>query len=104
MRRNRSASSTRWLPDAELDAAAEALVARLGEKSRAGLRGAKHLANLTSDDRPAPPACVREIDFVHRYATTERDATEGLVALQGEAQAGVLALIEGTELNVCPAR
>jgi enoyl-CoA hydratase len=67
--------------DAELDAAAEALVARLGEKSRVGLRGAKHLANLTLTTDLAA-GLRQEIDFVHRYATTERDATEGLVAFK----------------------
>jgi enoyl-CoA hydratase len=69
------------VPDAELDAAAEALVARLGEKSRVGLRGAKHLANLSLTTDLAT-GLRQEIDFVHRYATTERDATEGLVAFK----------------------
>ena len=35
------------VPDAELGSAATALITRLGDKSRVGLRGAKHLANLT---------------------------------------------------------
>ncbi|MCZ7659314.1 MAG: enoyl-CoA hydratase/isomerase family protein [Xanthobacteraceae bacterium] len=69
------------VPDADLDSAATALVARLGEKSRAGLRGAKHLANLTSTTDLAT-GLRREIDFVHRYATSEHDATEGLVAFK----------------------
>lgn len=69
------------VPDAELDAAAAALVARLGEKSRIGLRGAKHLANLTLTTDLAT-GLRQEIDFVHHYATTERDATEGLMAFK----------------------
>lgn len=67
--------------DAELDAAAEALVARLSEKSRAGLRGAKYLTNLTLTT-DLDNGLRQEIDFVHHYATTERDATEGLVAFK----------------------
>ncbi len=69
------------VPDTELDAAAEALVARLGKKSRVGLRGAKHLANLSLTTELAA-GLQQEIDFVHRYATTEHDATEGLVAFK----------------------
>jgi len=69
------------VPDAELDAAAAALVAKLGDKSRAGLRGAKHLANLTLTTDLAT-GLRQEIDFVHRYATTEPDATEGLIAFK----------------------
>ncbi len=69
------------VPDTELDAAAEALVARLGQKSRVGLRGAKHLANLSLTTELAA-GLQQEIDFVHRYATTEHDATEGLVAFK----------------------
>ncbi len=67
--------------DADLEAAVTALAARLGEKSRVGLRGAKHLANLalTTD---LETGLKQEIDYVHRYATTERDATEGLVAFK----------------------
>ena len=63
------------------DAAAAALVAKLGDKSRAGLRGAKHLANLTLTTDLAT-GLRQEIDFVHRYATTEPDATEGLIAFK----------------------
>ncbi|MDI3468895.1 MAG: Enoyl-CoA hydratase [Pseudolabrys sp.] len=69
------------VPDGELDAAAVALVARLGEKSRAGLRGAKHLANLMLATDLAT-GLRQEIEFVHRYATTEPDATEGLMAFK----------------------
>ncbi len=69
------------VPDAELESAAKALVEKLGEKSRAGLRGAKHLANLTLTTDLAT-GLRQEIDFVHRYATTEPDATEGLIAFK----------------------
>jgi enoyl-CoA hydratase/carnithine racemase len=67
--------------DAELDEAVNALVAGLGAKSRVGLRGAKHLTNLTLTT-DLETGLKREIDFVHRYATTEPDATEGLVAFK----------------------
>lgn len=67
--------------DADLEKAALALVAKLGEKSRAGLRGAKHLANLTLTT-DLDDGLRQEIEFVHRYATTEPDATEGLVAFK----------------------
>ncbi|HEV2677387.1 MAG TPA: enoyl-CoA hydratase/isomerase family protein [Aliidongia sp.] len=69
------------VPDGELEPAVTALAARLGEKSRAGLRGAKHLANLTLTT-DLETGLRQEIDFVHRYATTEPDATEGLVAFK----------------------
>jgi enoyl-CoA hydratase len=69
------------VPDADLQAAAAALVAKLGEKSRAGLRGAKYLANLTLTTDLAS-GLRQEIEFVHRYATTEPDATEGLIAFK----------------------
>ena len=69
------------VPDDALDAAATAMIADLDEKSRVGLRGAKHLANLTlSTDLAA--GLRQEIEFVHRYATTEPDATEGLMAFK----------------------
>ena len=71
----------RVVPDADLASAATALVAQLDEKSRAGLRGAKYLANLTLTTDLAT-GLQQEIEYVHRYATTERDATEGLVAFR----------------------
>ena len=61
--------------------AVNALVAGLGAKSRVGLRGAKHLTNMTLTT-DLETGLKREIDFVHRYATTEPDATEGLVAFK----------------------
>lgn len=69
------------VPDAELEAATIALIKKLSEKSRAGLRGAKYLANLTLTTDLAS-GLRQEIEFVHRYATTEPDATEGLVAFK----------------------
>ena len=74
-------SSTRWCPIPSSTPLSEALVARLGQKSRVGLRGAKHLANLSLTTDLAI-GLRQEIDFVHRYATTEHDATEGLVAFK----------------------
>ncbi len=67
--------------DAELEATVTALVARLGEKSRVGLSGAKHLANLTLTT-DLETGLRQEIEFVHRYATTDPDATEGLIAFK----------------------
>jgi enoyl-CoA hydratase/carnithine racemase len=69
------------VPDDELDAAIDRLIVQLSAKSRVGLRGAKHLANLTLTHDLAS-GLRQEIDFVHRYATTEPDATEGLVAFR----------------------
>jgi len=72
---------SRVVPDGELDQAVDTLIAGLGEKSRVGLRGAKHLTNLTLTTDLAT-GLRREIEFVHRYATTEPDATEGLLAFK----------------------
>ena len=69
------------VPDEALDQAVDALVAGLDEKSRVGLRGAKHLTNLTLTTDLAT-GLKREIEFVHHYATTEPDATEGLLAFK----------------------
>ena len=69
------------VPDEALDQAVDALVAGLVEKSRVGLRGAKHLTNLTLTTDLAT-GLKREIEFVHHYATTEPDATEGLLAFK----------------------
>jgi enoyl-CoA hydratase/carnithine racemase len=67
--------------DVDLDKAVDALVTGLREKSRVGLRGAKHLTNMTLTT-DLETGLKREVDFVHRYATTEPDATEGLVAFK----------------------
>jgi enoyl-CoA hydratase len=72
---------TKVVPDTELVAQAEAWVASLSEKSGAGLAGAKRLANMTLD-LPYEEGLKAEIAFVHRYATTEPDATEGLIAFK----------------------
>jgi enoyl-CoA hydratase len=69
------------VPAAELEARALAFVAGLLDKSRAGVRGAKHLANLAMTT-PLAEGLAEEIAFVHRYATTEADATEGLIAFK----------------------
>ena len=68
-------------PDAELDARVGALIERVLAASPAGLAGAKHLVNQGMRlDLDA--ALAMERDYVHRYATTEPDATEGLLAFQ----------------------
>lgn len=67
--------------DDELESSVEKLIGRLAEKSRVGLRGAKHLVNLTLT-KDLAGGLREEMDFVHRYATTEPDATEGLLAFK----------------------
>lgn len=72
---------TKVVPDAALlDAAAE-WVAGMAGKSPVGLAGAKRLANMTLDT-PYEEGLREEIAFVHLYATTEPDATEGLIAFK----------------------
>ncbi|BBK41674.1 enoyl-CoA hydratase [Allostella vacuolata] len=69
------------VPLADLVTHVDALVAGLMERSRAGVAGMKHLVN--EGMRGAVGEGLRmEVDFVHRYATTHPDATEGLVAFQ----------------------
>jgi enoyl-CoA hydratase/carnithine racemase len=69
------------VPAAELDAAALRLVDGMAEKSPVGLRGAKHLTNLTLT-MPIAAGLKYEMAYVHRYATEEPDATEGLIAFR----------------------
>lgn len=72
---------TKVVPDADLLAEAEAWIAGMATKSAVGLAGAKRLANMTLDT-PYEEGLRQEIAFVHRYATTEPDATEGLMAFK----------------------
>ena len=69
------------VPADELQAAALRWVAELGEKSPVGVKGAKYLTNLTLT-HPMEEGLRREMDYVHRYATEEPDATEGLIAFR----------------------
>jgi enoyl-CoA hydratase/carnithine racemase len=66
---------------ADPEAAVAELVAGLSRKSRAGLAGAKHLANLTLS-LDLDDGLKAEIAYVRAYATTEPDATEGLLAFK----------------------
>jgi enoyl-CoA hydratase len=72
---------TRVAADAELIAEAKQWIAGMETKSPVGLAGAKRLANMTLDT-PYEEGLREEIAFVHRYATTEPDATEGLIAFK----------------------
>ena len=67
------------VPGARLMAHAHEFTASLAVKSASGLCGIKHLVNegLQMD---LDAALDYEIDYVHRYATTDPDATEGLRA------------------------
>jgi enoyl-CoA hydratase/carnithine racemase len=67
--------------EAELDAAVNRLLDKMRPKSRVGLSSAKHLANATLS-MDLDTGLKHEIEFVHRYATTEPDAIEGLVAFK----------------------
>jgi enoyl-CoA hydratase len=69
------------VPADELDAAALRTVDGLVEKSPVGVRGAKHLANLALT-LPLAEGLKYEMDYVHNYATTVTDATEGLIAFR----------------------
>ncbi len=69
------------VPAAELAAHVDALVTGLLERSRAGVEGMKHLVNEGMRGTAAEGLRM-EIDYVHRYATTHPDATEGLVAFK----------------------
>jgi enoyl-CoA hydratase len=72
---------TKVVADEALLAAADTWVAGMAGKSAVGLAGAKRLANMTLDT-PYEEGLREEIAFVHRYATTEPDATEGLIAFK----------------------
>ncbi|MEP9360420.1 enoyl-CoA hydratase/isomerase family protein [Sphingomonas sp. KR3-1] len=72
---------TRVVPDGELIAAAQGWIEGMSAKSPVGLAGAKRLANLTLETT-YEEGLRQEIAFVHNYATTEPDATEGLIAFK----------------------
>lgn len=69
------------VPDGQLVERAHALAAGLLEKSRSGLRGMKHLVNAGMQGT-LEAGLALEMDYVHRYATTDPDATEGLAAFR----------------------
>jgi enoyl-CoA hydratase len=69
------------VPADQLDAAVARIVADLAGKSPVGVRGAKHLANQTLSLSLAD-GLGYEMDYVHDYATTVADATEGLIAFR----------------------
>lgn len=71
----------RVVPAAELIDSAVTLGNSLAEKSGAGVRGAKHLTHIAATT-PLNEGLDYELKFVHRYATTEPDATEGLLAFK----------------------
>lgn len=69
------------VPADRLDEAAMRYVDELAAKSPVGVKGAKHLANLTLT-MPLAEGLKYEMDYVHNYATTVTDATEGLIAFR----------------------
>lgn len=69
------------VPGERLMARVEALVGELLARSPAGLRGAKHLVNRGLEGSLASGLQL-ELAYVHRHATTEPDAIEGLLAFR----------------------
>lgn len=73
------------VPGSELMPRAQAFARKLAAHSPSGLRGAKHLVNQGME-MPLAEALEFEIGYVHRYATTDPDATEGLHAFAEKRQ------------------
>jgi enoyl-CoA hydratase len=69
------------VPAADLPATAMRYVTDMAEKSPVGIRGVKHLTNLTLT-MGLEQGLEYELAYVHRYATEEPDATEGLIAFK----------------------
>lgn len=69
------------VPLAEIEAALSSLIDDLLQKSPLGLSGAKYLTN-TGIIGSRDPALELELQYVLRYATTSRDAYEGLTAFK----------------------
>lgn len=65
--------------DARLLERAREVAASLLEKSHSGVKGMKHLVNAGMRGS-LEAGLALELDYVHRYATTDPDATEGLLA------------------------
>ncbi len=65
--------------EAAFDRGIIALVEKIEQKSPAGVRGAKWLLN-EAVDLDLEGGLRAEMDYVHKYATTERDPREGLRA------------------------
>jgi enoyl-CoA hydratase len=63
------------------EAGIEGLVKKILAKSPVGLRGAKHLLN-TAIRTDLEAGLRSEIEYVQKYATTERDPIEGLMAFK----------------------
>jgi enoyl-CoA hydratase/carnithine racemase len=72
---------SRMVPDQELEATLTSLVDQLSGHSPLGLAGMKHLINVALNDDLATGLSA-ELEYVHNYATTSEDATEGLRAFQ----------------------
>ena len=72
---------TRVVDDAALMESAAGVADAMMEKSAIGLAGMKRLANMTLTV-PYEEGLRDEIAYVHRYATEEPDATEGLMAFK----------------------
>jgi enoyl-CoA hydratase len=71
----------RVFPDCHLEADSMVLCQAMAKHSAVGLKGAKYLVNrgLAGD---LQTGLRMELEFVHNYATTERDAMEGLLAFK----------------------
>jgi enoyl-CoA hydratase len=69
------------IADADVDDFLAAFVTRLSNRSPLGLKGMKHLVNqgLRTD---LESGLRLELEYVHNYATTAADASEGLVAFR----------------------
>jgi enoyl-CoA hydratase len=65
--------------DAQLLERARSVAAGLLDRSRSGLKGIKRLVNASMRGS-LEAGLALEMDYVHRYATTDPDATEGLRA------------------------
>jgi enoyl-CoA hydratase len=74
------------VPDAQLMERAREIATSLLAKSRSGVKGMKHLVNAGMQGS-LEAGLALEMDYVHRYATTDPDATEGLLAFAEKRKA-----------------